>query len=324
MKNILITGGSGSFGNACVKHLLANDHFGKIIIYSRDEHKQEAMREKFNNDGRLRFFIGDVRDKDRLFLALNTVDTVIHAAALKIVPLAESNPMEYVKTNVFGTQNLIDCCLLHAGAIEKIIMLSTDKAVHPLNLYGATKLCAEKLVLASNNIHGPRHSPKFSVVRYGNVCNSNGSVIPLFAKCVKEGKLLPVTDSYMTRFWLELEEAVEFTLNSLAKAKGGEVFVPNMPSMRIMDLVEAFGHRHTYIGIRPGEKLHEQILTDSESELEIYKNIPKNSGTNNTFLTVNHIRDRLKAWGMLNDQEGILQFKWYDADLADYKIDVED
>lgn len=321
--NILITGGAGSFGQALVKYLLQNrtvEKYGhkyfydKIIIYSRDEHKQEQMRQKFSTYvgyDSLRFLIGDIRDKARLQLAIQDATTIVHAAALKVVPTGEADPMEFIKTNVIGTQNLIECCLntYNKGSHLKVMMLSTDKAVHPINLYGASKLCAEKLLLAANNIHG-EYGPRFSVVRYGNVAGSNGSVIPLFGKYVKEGLSLPVTDSAMTRFYLELSEAVEFTLNSIQKMNGGEVFVPNMPSFRVMDLAKAFYNEskqlakdHDYlirqVGIRPGEKLHERILSDYEIELPQYRGIPASSDKNNTFLTIEDLRTRLIEMGML-------------------------
>lgn len=315
--NILITGGTGSFGQACVEYLLKNAtveqygnkyYYDKIIIYSRSEQRQEEMRQKFmkyiGHDS-LRFLIGDIRDKARLQLAMVDADVIIHAAALKVVPTGESDPIEFVKTNVIGTQNLIECCLnaYNKGAHLKVMMLSTDKAVHPINLYGATKLCAEKLFLAANNIHG-EFGPRFSVVRYGNVAGSNGSVIPLFAKCIKEKIALPVTDYSMTRFYLEINEAIEFTLNSISKMQGGEVFIPNMPSFRINDLVTAFYSNGDYtyydsniIGIRPGEKLHERILSDYEIDLPQYKGIPASSDQNETFLNVNDLKIKLKEMG---------------------------
>lgn len=282
--NILITGGTGSFGQACVEHLLKNDTYsGKILIYSRDEHKQEAMVRKFkelDKNERLRFFIGDIRDKDRLYLSIREANYIIHAAALKVVPIAEYNPFEYVKTNILGTQNLIDCCLnaYNKGTHISLIALSTDKAVNPINLYGATKLCMEKIILAANNIHG-EYGPKFNVVRYGNVANSNGSVIQIFKEQLRKGMPITVTDPNMTRFWITLEEAVKFVLQTfsdvyLGNIRGG-VFIPEMPSFKIGELVSAF--KTTYpdlesrlIGIRLGEKLHEQIDVNKFSNSNLH------------------------------------------------------
>ncbi len=260
--NLLITGGTGSFGQALVKYLLQKDLYDKIVIYSRDEHKQEQMKEKFNSD-RLRFLIGDVRDKDRLYMAMNGINHIVHTAALKIVPSAEYNPFEYVKTNIMGSQNLIEVCWLHSKSVSKVIALSTDKATSPINLYGATKLTMEKLMLAANNIN---EYPHFSLVKYGNVAGSNGSVIPLFKRMKDMGAPMPITDKRMTRFWITLEEAVEFTMNSLDKMKGRETFIPDMPSFRVIDLAKCFSDEITEIGIRPGEKLHEEIEIGRSSE----------------------------------------------------------
>ena len=295
MSNILITGGTGSFGQAAVEYLLKKNIYDKICIYSRDEHKQELMKEKFN-DERLRFWLGDIRDKDRLQLAVDGCTTIIHAAALKIVPSAEYSPFEYVKTNILGSQNLIDCCV-NIAYPRKIIALSTDKAVMPINLYGATKLTMEKMFFAANNIRG-EYGPKFSIVRYGNVCGSNGSVIPLFARLKKEGgHMLPVTHSNMTRFWLKLEEAVEFTFNCLNKMQGSELFIPNMPSFKIMDLVAAFSNGWVNTGIRPGEKIHENLYTEDERDKYNLYNIPKDSGSNNSWMGVDGIKVYLKEQG---------------------------
>lgn len=263
--NLLITGGTGSFGQALVKYLLQKELYDKIVIYSRDEHKQEQMRERFNSD-KLRFLIGDVRDKDRLYMAMNGINHVIHTAALKIVPSAEADPFEYVKTNVMGSQNLIEVCWLHSTSVSKVMALSTDKATSPINLYGATKLTMEKLMIAANNINGYNKYPHFSVVKYGNVANSNGSVIPLFKRMKEMNAPMPITDIRMSRFWLKLEEAVEFTMNSLNKMQGGETFIPDMPSFRVIDLAKCFSDEITEIGIRPGEKLHEEIEIGRSSE----------------------------------------------------------
>lgn len=272
MSNYLITGGTGSFGRACTKALLKVPNANKIIIYSRDEHKHEQMEREIGKDDRIRYFIGDIRDKDRLRLAVREANYIIHAAALKIVPAGEYNPMEFVKTNIVGAQNLIDVCLENPYP-RKIIALSTDKAVAPKNLYGATKICAEKLFLASNAL-GYNGEPRFSVVRYGNVANSNGSVIKVFDQQLMHNHPLTITDERMTRFWITLDEAVEFTLRSLNQMQGGETFIPNMPSFRVTDLAEAmverggFGRTYPirYMGIRPGEKLHEEIEEGRSSE----------------------------------------------------------
>lgn len=277
--NILITGGTGSFGQALVAQLLKGISFRKICIYSRDEHKQEKMAQKFNHDAGLRFFVGDIRDKERLRIALRDIDIVIHAAALKIVPTAEYNPIEAIKTNIIGAQNLIEVCGETSNKFpvegqRKIIALSTDKAVHPINLYGATKLCAEKLFIAANNMYGLA-GPRFSVVRYGNVANSNGSVIPKFHKQLRENQPLTVTDDKMTRFWITLDEAVQLVVKSLDMMYGGEIFVPDMPAFKVIDLAKTMVANYLpmqainkssieIIGIRPGEKLHEEIITEIE------------------------------------------------------------
>ena len=255
-KNILVTGGTGSFGKMFIKSLLEKYRPNKVIVYSRDELKQFEMQQTFNASC-MRYFIGDVRDGERLKYAMEGVHFVVHAAALKQVPAAEYNPMECIKTNVNGAQNVIDAAL-HAG-VKKVIALSTDKAANPVNLYGATKLCSDKLFTAANNFVGAKET-RFSVVRYGNVVGSRGSVVPFFKRLVHEGaKELPITDPRMTRFWLCLEDGVEFVLKSFARMKGGEIFIPKIPSMRITDLAEAIapGFPTKVIGIRPGEKLHE-------------------------------------------------------------------
>jgi len=282
MTNILITGGTGSFGQAFTEYELKNNKFGgKIIIFSRDELKQEQMERKYkllDSDERMRYLIGCVRDKDRLQLAISDAHYIIHAAALKRVPNAEYNPTEYIKTNILGSQNLIDCCLSawNKGSYIKVIALSTDKAVSPINLYGATKLVMEKMILTANNIHG-ESGPKFSVVRYGNVADSNGSVIQVFKEQISKGLPITITDPKMTRFWITLESAVKFVIESVRKMNGGEVFIPTMPSFNVIDLARAFTHYKQIllpyeedknikiIGIRPGEKLHEQINEDTFS-----------------------------------------------------------
>lgn len=255
-KSILITGGTGSFGKMFIKMVLQKYKPRRVIVFSRDELKQFEMMRTYNDEC-MRYFIGDVRDRDRLMTAMDDVDYVIHAAALKQVPAAEYNPMECIKTNINGAQNVIDACL--ASGVKKVIALSTDKAANPVNLYGATKLASDKLFVAANNIVGEKET-RFSVVRYGNVVGSRGSVVPFFKKLIAEGATeLPVTDERMTRFWLKLEDGVEFVLKNFQRMQGGEIFIPKIPSMRILDLVKAIAPaaRIKIIGIRPGEKLHE-------------------------------------------------------------------
>ena len=265
-KTILITGGTGSFGKKFIEIAFKNYEPKKVIVFSRDELKQFEMQqsEKFKKyEERLRFFIGDVRDLERLKRAMEGVDIVIHAAALKQVPAAEYNPFEAVKTNVIGGQNVIDACL--SSNIEKVIALSTDKAAAPINLYGATKLTSDKLFIAANNYKGYRNI-KFSVVRYGNVMGSRGSVIPFFLDKKKEGTL-PVTDEKMTRFNITLQEGVDFVLKNLERMWGGELFVPKIPSYKIMDVAKAIDGncKIKIVGIRPGEKLHEEMITVTDS-----------------------------------------------------------
>lgn len=255
-KSILITGGTGSFGKKFIEIVLKRFTPKKVIVFSRDELKQFEMQQKFNQPC-MRYFIGDVRDEARLERAMEGVDYVVHAAALKQVPAAEYNPMECIKTNVQGAQNVIDAAI--SCGVKKVIALSTDKAANPVNLYGATKLCSDKLFTAANNLTGTRPI-RFSVVRYGNVVGSRGSVVPFFKKLVAEGaKELPITDPRMTRFWLRLEDGVEFVLKNFERMQGGEIFIPKIPSMRITDLAEAIAPNVPIkvIGIRPGEKLHE-------------------------------------------------------------------
>lgn len=263
-KSILITGGTGSFGHKYVETILARYKPKRIVIYSRDELKQYEMQQKFDSE-EMRYFIGDVRDADRLNQAMNEIDFVIHAAALKHVPVAEYNPMECIKTNIIGAENVIQAAL--ANRVEKVIALSTDKAANPVNLYGATKLASDKLFVAANNIAG-KLPTKFSVVRYGNVVGSRGSVVPFFQKLIDEGaKKLPITDARMTRFWITLQQGVDFVLKNFERMNGGEIFVPKIPSIRITDLAEAMlpGVEHEIIGIRPGEKLHEIMCPEDDS-----------------------------------------------------------
>jgi UDP-N-acetylglucosamine 4,6-dehydratase len=270
-KNILITGGTGSFGKQFVRTILKNYKPNKIIIYSRDELKQFEMAQKFN-DKCMRYFIGDVRDLPRLQKAMVGVDYVVHAAALKHVPIAEYNPMECIKTNVMGAQNIIDACI--DNNVKYTIALSTDKAASPANLYGASKLVSDKLFVAANNLRG-EHDIKFSVVRYGNVLGSRGSVIPFFKNLIDNGATsLPITEPHMTRFWITLQEGVNFVLTNFARMQGGEIFVPKIPSMKMTEMAKAIAPHldQEIIGIRPGEKLHEVMcpLDDSHLTLEFH------------------------------------------------------
>lgn len=261
-KKVLITGGTGSFGKAFVRYALKHLNPAVIRIFSRDELKQAEMQAKFH-DSRLRFFVGDVRDRERVRRALRGVDYVIHAAAMKRVEACEYNPFEAVQTNIIGTQNVIDMAI--DNSVEKLIALSTDKAVNPVNLYGATKLCEEKITIQSNSYVGPK-ATKLACVRYGNVVGSRGSVVPLFRELRKTGEIT-ITDERMTRFWITLEQAVEFVQRSFEIMRGGEVFVPRLPSMRIVDLAEVMAPeaKIKVIGIRPGEKLHEVMITEDEA-----------------------------------------------------------
>lgn len=290
---LLITGGTGSFGQACVTNILANDKYDfldKIIIFSRDEHKQEKMQEKYKSldkKGRLRYIIGDVRNKERLKSAMRTVTHVLHAAALKIVPSGEYNPTEYIETNIVGTKNVLECVPIYPWS--RMITVSTDKAVLPVNLYGATKMAAEKLTLAYNNVHG-EHGGEFSVVRYGNVANSNGSVIPRFMELYSKKQPFTITDPEMTRYWIKLNEAVDFTLNKLfVKFEKGQIFIPEMSSFKITDLCEAIAGTPKYkkkiVGIRPGEKIHETI------------DGVKYSNVNDKWLNIKQLRHELLIMG---------------------------
>jgi UDP-N-acetylglucosamine 4,6-dehydratase (inverting) len=269
-KKILITGGTGSFGKKFTTKILEDYDPEKIIIYSRDEYKQYLMQKQFEGHDNLRFFIGDVRDKDRLYRAFDGIDIVIHAAALKQVPAAEYNPIEAIKTNIYGAENIIDAAI--DRGVKKIIALSTDKAVSPINLYGATKLVSDKLFIAGNAYVGDKET-SFSVVRYGNVSGSRGSVIPFFKSLIDEGQnSLPITDPRMTRFWITLEKAVDLVLKAIGEAKGGELYVRKSPSFKVTDLAEAMNStaKHEDVGIRPGEKLHEVMIT-SEDSLNTYE-----------------------------------------------------
>ena len=321
-KTILITGGTGSFGKKCTEIILKKYKPKKLIIFSRDELKQFEMSQQFPDSkfNCVRFFIGDVRDKERLNRAFRNVDYIIHAAALKQVPAAEYNPFEAVKTNIMGAQNIIDVAI--DQGVKKVIALSTDKAANPINLYGATKLCSDKLFIAGNSYVG-REDTIFSVVRYGNVVGSRGSVIPFFLK-QRETGVLPITDPRMTRFWITLEQGVGFVLDCLKRMVGGELFVPKIPSMNIMDLAKAIAPecKTKIIGIRPGEKLHEVMVPRDEARMTLefdkffiiqpkfwfferrFKNkkgkpLPEDfeysSGTNKQWLTLEELRKMIKT-----------------------------
>ena len=267
-KAVLVTGGTGSFGRQFIRVLLRRHRPRRIVVYSRDELKQYEMQQDFDASC-MRFFLGDVRDRERLTQAMRGIDYVVHAAALKQVPAAEYNPMECIKTNIHGAENVIQAAL--ANDVDKVIALSTDKAANPINLYGATKLASDKLFVAANNIAGGSRT-RFSVVRYGNVVGSRGSVVPLFRKLRDEGATeLPITDPRMTRFWITLEQALDFVIRSFGRMQGGEIFVPRIPSARITDLAEAIapGLPIKVIGIRPGEKLHEIMCPADDSHLTL-------------------------------------------------------
>ena len=323
-KSILITGGTGSLGKQLVRRIYAEyPDVKRVVVFSRDEQKQFQMAQEFPPDKfkSIRYFIGDVRDKERLFRAMEGIDTVIHAAAMKHVHLAEYNPMEAVKTNILGAQNVIDACL--ANNVKRVVALSTDKAAAPINLYGATKLTSDKLFIAANNIRGKRNI-KFSVVRYGNVMGSNGSVMPFFYQKRKDG-ILPITDKQMTRFNISLDEGVNMIFHALNNAWGGEIFVPKIPSYKIVDVAKAIcpSCQLKEIGIRPGEKLHEEMITTSDSfftydlgqyyvilpsqpNFDLNKYIDKhrvqkvsqgfsyNSKNNDKFLSVSQLRNLMK------------------------------
>ena len=265
-KTVLITGGTGSFGRRFTETALKQYNPKRLIVFSRDELKQSEMQAQFGEKEypNIRYFIGDVRDRDRLYRAFDGVDIVIHAAALKQVPAAEYNPIEAIKTNVLGAANVVDAAI--DRGVSKVIALSTDKAASPINLYGATKLCSDKLFVAANSYSGA-HQTRFSVVRYGNVVGSRGSVVPLFLQQRKTGKL-PITDARMTRFWITLERGVEFVLQCLGEMRGGEIFVPKIPSMKLIDLARVIGPDcdMEIVGRRPGEKLHEVMVTEDDAQ----------------------------------------------------------
>lgn len=265
-KTVLVTGGTGSFGKSCIRRILQDDQINKVIVFSRDELKQFEMQSIFKSP-KLRYFLGDVRDFQRLKQATDGVDVIIHAAAIKQIPAAEYNPMEAIKTNIIGAENIVNVAI--ANGVEKVLALSTDKAANPANLYGATKLCSDKLMVAGNILAG-KHPTRFAVVRYGNVLGSRGSVIPFFQEQQKLG-VLPITDIRMTRFWLTIEEGVQFVLDSLERMQGGEIFVPKIPSFKVIDVakVVAPDTPTKIIGIRPGEKLHEVMITEDDSNFTV-------------------------------------------------------
>ena len=292
---ILVTGGTGSFGHAFVKMTLEKYNPSRLVIFSRDEMKQWEMAKIFNADGPVRYFIGDVRDKDRLYRALDGIDYVVHAAALKIVPTAEYNPFEYIKTNIIGTMNLIDACI--DNKVKRVVALSTDKASSPVNLYGATKMAADKMISAGNVYSGERET-KFSNVRYGNVMGSRGSVIPFFIDQLEKG-FMPITDERMTRFMITLDEAVELVWKAFNDMEGGETYVKKIPSMRVTDIARAIAPdaEHQIIGIRPGEKLHEQMISKDDSYYtyeydDYYKILPALNGLVNSK---ERIKDGIKV-----------------------------
>lgn len=320
---MLVTGGTGSFGKSFVKRVLEDNQVHKVIVFSRDELKQFEMQSIYNSP-KLRYFLGDVRDFQRVKQATDGVDVIVHAAAIKQIPAAEYNPMEAIKTNVIGAENIVNAAI--ANGVEKVIALSTDKAANPANLYGATKLCSDKLMVAGNVLAG-KHPSRFSVVRYGNVLGSRGSVIPFFQEQSKLG-VLTITDARMTRFWLSLDEGVQFVLDSLDRMQGGEIFVPKIPSFKVIDVAEvvAPGVPIKIIGIRPGEKLHEVMITEDDSiftvEFEKYyailppflvdsdfysrnvNKVPSNfsytSENNQHWHSVESFKAVLKAAGLLN------------------------
>ena len=325
-KSILITGATGFFGSHCLEKILLNSKPKKIVVYSRDELKQFQLSQRFNeNKYPVRYFLGDIRDRDRLIRACANIDIIIHAAAMKQVPASEYNPTECIATNINGAQNLIDAAIFNE--VEKIIALSTDKAANPINLYGATKLCSDKLFVAANNLVGQRRT-RFSIVRYGNVLGSRGSIIPYFKELLDKGiKKLPLTDERMTRFVISIEEGLKFVFSCLENMSGGEIFIPKIPSIKIKDLIHAISDNKEYelIGIRPGEKLHEVMIPREESlnciemkdfyilqpmlswwdKKKIKPNIIKNgkkiilpfeysSENNNAFLKMNEIKKLIK------------------------------
>lgn len=318
-QSILITGGTGSFGKKYTETLLSRHKPKKIIIYSRDELKQYEMQQVYNQDC-MRYFIGDVRDRDRMVQAMNGVDYVIHAAAMKHVPAAEYNPTECIRTNINGAENVIHAAI--KNQVKKVIALSTDKAAAPINLYGATKLASDKLFVAANNMVGSGQ-PRFSVVRYGNVVGSRGSVVPFFQKLISEGATeLPITDERMTRFWITLQDGVDLVLKGFYRMYGGEIYVPKIPSIRISDLAEALapGLGKKIIGIRPGEKLHEMMVTkdDAYRTLEFSDHYVITPSIRFTDQTVDYAHNLLAEKGECVDSE----FS-YESGSNNHFLDVE-
>ena len=315
-KTILITGGTGSFGQNLIKKLLmAKKKPKKIIVYSRDEFKQYEMKKKFSEftfKG-MRYFIGDIRDKERLYRATEGVNIIIHAAALKQVDTAEENPMEVIKTNIFGAQNIIDCSL--DSGVENIIALSTDKASSPINLYGATKLCSDKLFLSANNIRGSKNI-KFSVVRYGNVLGSRGSVLPVFLN-TKNNPFFTLTHPEMTRFNITLDEGVDFVIYSLSINKGGEIFVPKIPSFKIVDLAKAIKENAKFktIGIRKGEKIHEELISAAESNYTV-------ENKNSYIILGNHNLDQIHDYIKKTDYKRVLSNFSYKSNSNKFALDI--
>ena len=317
--SILVTGGTGSFGKAFVRTVLEQHDPERIVVFSRDELKQYDMRMAYGDDARVRYFLGDIRDRDRLNMALRGVDYVVHAAAFKQVDTAEYNPMEFVKTNILGSENVIQASI--DCGVKKVVALSTDKASSPANLYGATKLTADKLFVSSNHYAGDG-TTRFSVVRYGNVMGSRGSVIPFFRKLATAGEPLPITDPRMTRFWITLPQAVDFVISSLDDMSGGELYVPRIPSMHVMDLADAIapGAKTVEVGIRPGEKMHEEMISAEDARRTVRRDdryvvqptlamwggfseaagepVPEgfsySSDTNDQWLTIDEIRQMLE------------------------------
>ena len=316
-KNILITGGTGSFGKKYTEIILSKYKPNKIIIYSRDELKQYEMGQEFN-DSCMRYFIGDVRDGARLKEAMDGVDFVIHAAALKHVPVAEYNPMECIKTNIDGAQNVIEAAI--ACEVDKVIALSTDKASSPINLYGATKLASDKLFVAANNMVGSRKT-RFAVVRYGNVVGSRGSVVPFFKKLIDDGTTeLPITDADMTRFLITLEDGVNFVLDDFERMHGGEIFIPKIASMRMTDLAKALAPSlpHKIIGIRPGEKMHEVMITADDRVIEFdsyYVITPTIQFNHIVDYNINALGDNGKDIGIGFEYNSLNNAQWLDNDM---------
>ena len=310
--SILITGGTGSFGKEFLRTVLTEHEPRRVAIFSRDELKQYEMKQEWDADDRVRFFLGDIRDYDRLTIAMQKVDHVVHAAALKQVDTAEYNPMEYIKTNVLGSENVIRACM-HAG-VKKVVALSTDKASSPINLYGATKLTADKLFVSSNS-YATNTGTKFAVVRYGNVMGSRGSVIPFFRELAQKGEPLPITDMRMTRFWITLPQAIDFVIESFADMNGGELYVPRIPSMKVTDLAEAIapGAPLVEIGIRPGEKLHEEMISTEDAR--------------RTFAQPTRyiVPPTLAEWGFIDPVGEIVPDGFsYSSDTNDQWLSVED